>query len=80
MHEWEKWSYGSKISLDKLTRVLGLPSSKDGGIDGSLVLPLFKAGQHAVIRDYCLSDVEATLGIDWRSSFAESAPRCSVGL
>src|SRR5262249_43208719 len=37
MHEWEKWGYGSKISLDKLARILGLPSSKAGGMDGSLV-------------------------------------------
>src|SRR5262245_50484506 len=44
MHEWEKWSYASKISLDKLARVLSLPSSKEGGIDGSLILPFFKAG------------------------------------
>ena len=31
MHEWERWSYGSRIGLDKLARVLGLSSSKTNG-------------------------------------------------
>jgi hypothetical protein len=74
MHEWEKWSYGSKISLDKLARVLSLPSSKAGGIDGSLILPLFKEGQHRVIRDYCMEDVEVTRAIYRRMVFADSGP------
>jgi 3'-5' exonuclease len=28
MMEWERWSFNSRISLDKLARVLNLPSSK----------------------------------------------------
>ena len=75
MHEWEKWGYGNKISLDKLAKVLGLASSKDGGVDGSLVYTLFKAGQHRVIRDYCLRDVEVTRAIYRRLTFADADER-----
>lgn len=69
MHEWERWSYGSKISLEKLAMVLGLPSSKEQGIDGSRVHELFAAGQHQAIRDYCLRDVELTRTIYKRMVF-----------
>lgn len=74
MCEWEKWSYGSKISLDKLAKVLGLPSSKDGGVDGSQVYDWFKLGQHRAIKDYCLRDVELTRNIFRRMVFADVAP------
>jgi hypothetical protein len=42
--------------------------------DGSLILPLFKAGHHRVIRDYCLEDVEVTRAIYRRMVFADPAP------
>jgi len=80
MHEWERWGYGSKISLDRLAKVLGLVSSKDSGIDGSLVHTLFKAGEHRVIRDYCLRDVEVTRAIYRRLVFADSVPERSAEL
>jgi DNA polymerase elongation subunit (family B) len=72
MHEWERWSYGSRISLDKLARVLGLPSSKVDGIDGSAVYGLFMAGNHGKIRDYCAADVALTRAIYRRLVFADN--------
>lgn len=71
MHEWERWSYRGMVSLDKLAAVLGLASSKEGGVDGSLVYTLFRAGEHKTIRDYCLRDVELTRAIYRRMVFAD---------
>lgn len=71
MCEWERWGYGSKISLDRLARVLSLQTSKTDGMDGSRVAEIFAAGEHKVIRDYCLRDVELTRSIYRRMTFAE---------
>jgi 3'-5' exonuclease len=71
MCEWERWGYGSKISLDRLARILSLQSSKTDAVDGSRVGELFAAGEHKVIRDYCLRDVELTRSIYRRLTFAE---------
>ncbi len=68
MCEWERWGYGSKISLDRLARVLDLRSSKSDGVDGSCVGELFAAGEHEAIYNYCLRDVELTRLIYRRSS------------
>lgn len=57
MKEWEKWS-NSYIALDALAKILQLPSSKDGGIDGSQVFDFFLAGKHEKIYEYCKRDVE----------------------
>jgi hypothetical protein len=78
MYEWERWGYGSKISLDRLARVLNLPSSKDAGVDGSRVCELFTAGEHRVIHDYCLRDVELTQAIYRRMVFADDRPAQDV--
>ena len=32
MMEWERWSFGHKVSLDWLARVLNLPPSKEWGL------------------------------------------------
>lgn len=78
MYEWERWSYGSRIKLDRLARVLSLQSSKTGGIDGSCIFDLFERGEHQAIRDYCLRDVELTRAIYRRMIFADSAPATRV--
>ncbi|MGA9997697.1 MAG: ribonuclease H-like domain-containing protein [Pyrinomonadaceae bacterium] len=71
MCEWERWGYGSKISLDRLAHVLNLPSSKSDGVDGSQVCELYTAGEHEKIYDYCLRDVELTRLIYRRMTFVE---------
>ena len=57
MKEWEKWS-NSYIALDALAKILQLPSSKDGGIDGSQVFDFFMVGKYEKIYEYCKRDVE----------------------
>jgi DNA polymerase elongation subunit (family B) len=79
MYEWERWSYGSKISLDKLAGVLELPSSKGKGVDGSNVYAVFMAGNHRAIRDYCADDVALTREIYRRLVFAECTPVGKTG-
>jgi 3'-5' exonuclease len=74
MHEWERWSFGSRIKLDRLARVLSLESSKSDGVDGSHVCELFEQGQHRALRDYCLRDVELTRAIYRRMNFADCEP------
>ena len=46
----------ARVSLDELSRVLGLPG-KPAGVDGQAVEGLFAAGRHAEIAAYCESDV-----------------------
>lgn len=78
MYEWERWGYGSKISLDRLARALNLASSKDAGVDGSRVWELFVAGEHRAIHDYCLRDVELTRAIYRRMVFADERSAVSI--
>jgi 3'-5' exonuclease len=50
------FSYGGKVKLDELSRIMGLPGKPDG-IDGSQVEAFFNAGRIQEIADYCRSDV-----------------------
>jgi predicted PolB exonuclease-like 3'-5' exonuclease len=50
------FSYGGKVKLDELSRIMGLPG-KPGGIDGSQVEAYYNAGRIQEIADYCKSDV-----------------------
>lgn len=68
MREWEKWS-NSFISLDTLSRILGLPSSKEGGIDGSRVFDFYLAGKYRDIYEYCKRDVEVVRAVWKRMTF-----------
>ena len=60
MKEWDKWSMRNSISLDKLAKVLGLQTSKDGGIDGSQVYDAYLNGKEEEIYEYCKRDVALT--------------------
>lgn len=71
MREWEKWSMDSFISLDTLAKVLGLPTSKDGGIDGTRVYDFYLDQKFNEIYEYCKRDVELTRKIWRRMSFIE---------
>ena len=50
------FSFGAKVKLDELSRIMGLPG-KPNGIDGSQVETYFNAGRIQEIADYCKSDV-----------------------
>lgn len=50
------FSYGARVKLDELSRIMGLPGKPDG-IDGSQVETYFNAGRIQEIADYCKSDV-----------------------
>lgn len=52
--------YGGRISLDTLCHALGVPSPKEGGIDGAGVFDAWLAGEYERIAQYNLSDVLAT--------------------
>jgi 3'-5' exonuclease len=56
------FSFGGKVKLDELSRIMGL-SGKPDGIDGSRVEAYFNAGRIEEIADYCLSDVINTYRI-----------------
>jgi len=71
MYEWEKWNPKATISLDKLAKVLGLPTSKDGGIDGSKVYDAYLEKRFDEICDYCKKDVELTRKVYKRMNFEE---------
>lgn len=48
-----------RISLDRLCRVLGVPTSK-GDLDGSKIAQAWADGRHEEIAEYCMADVTAT--------------------
>ena len=54
---------GKFIGLDALTRALGLPSPKEGGMDGSKVFDAWQAGQHDDIAAYNLKDAQAVAAV-----------------
>lgn len=60
MWEWSKWSTQPKISLHALAKALGLPSSKEGDIEGKDVAQAFLAGRINDICTYCEADVNLT--------------------
>jgi 3'-5' exonuclease len=54
--------YGAvrKFNLDFYAKSFGISSSKDGGIDGSMVGDMYKAGKYLDIAKYCARDLVAT--------------------
>lgn len=69
MWEFEHWR--RKISLDEVAKILGLESSKQGGIDGPKIYDFFSAGRHEEIADYCLRDCQLTRKIYYRLNFLD---------
>lgn len=80
MCEWERWNMRHKVSLDRLARLLGLPSPKTDDVDGSRVAELCLAGEHRAIREYCMRDVEATRQVFRRMTFMSDPPSCTPSL
>lgn len=70
MHEWTHWGRDG-VAMDALAHAMDIPSSKDGGIDGSQVHEFYKAGKGQEIIDYCSRDVEVTRAIYKRMNFEE---------
>ena len=70
MHEWTKWGR-SPISLDLLSRALGIASPKEC-LDGSKVYPYYRAGRLPEICDYCKCDVETVRQVYRRLTFANN--------
>jgi DNA polymerase elongation subunit (family B) len=57
MQEWSKWGR-EHISLDSLSRALGVPSPKES-LDGAKVYPYYRDGKLMDICEYCKRDVES---------------------
>lgn len=72
MHAWA--GFGGKVALDTLCEALGLPSPKDGGMDGGQVLDVWQAGDVAAIERYNLADARAVAAIWHRLA------SCHVGM
>ena len=58
-----------RISLDRLCKVLGVPTSK-GELDGAKIWQAYRDGRMAEIRDYCIADVEAMRACYRKLTFA----------
>ena len=69
MWEWRKWAREPSVSLDTLAKALGIPSSKDGGIEGKDVWKAYQDGRLKEICDYCKRDVEVTRAIYQKMTF-----------
>jgi predicted PolB exonuclease-like 3'-5' exonuclease len=61
--------FGNRISLDKLSKALGLEGKK--GITGADVWPMYKAGRIDEIAEYCKDDVDLTRQVYKRLTFAD---------
>lgn len=70
---WEFTHWRQRIKLDELAKILGLESSKQDGIDGSMIYDLFISGRHQEIADYNMRDVELTRAIYRRMNFLDGA-------
>lgn len=70
---WEFTHWRKKISLDEVSKILGLQSSKQNGVDGSKVYDLFLEGCHEEITNYCMKDVELTRAVYHRLNFIEES-------
>lgn len=68
MMQWA--GVGRTISLDKLCKALGVPTSK-GGITGATVWDEVKAGRIDEVAKYCANDVVATRECHKRMTFAD---------
>lgn len=71
MHEWKKWNMNASISLDTLAKILSLPTSKGGAIEGKDVAKAFIDGRIKEIREYCEKDVELTRNIYKKMTFED---------
>jgi predicted PolB exonuclease-like 3'-5' exonuclease len=67
MQEWTRWGRDT-ISLDSLSRALGLESPKES-LDGAKVYPYYCEGKLAEICEYCRRDVEAVRRVYRRMTF-----------
>jgi DNA polymerase elongation subunit (family B) len=72
MQEWSKWGR-EHISLDLLSRALGVPSPKES-LDGAKVYPYYRDGKLADICEYCKRDVESVRQVYRWLTFAKGAP------
>jgi len=70
MREWAKWG-SNNIGLEHLALALGIPTPKDGGIDGSQVWDFYKHGKIQEVLDYCKRDVETTRAVFKRMVFED---------
>src|SRR3989344_2111215 len=69
MHEWKKWNMNASISLNTLSKILKLPTSKGGAIEGKDVAKAFEDGRIKEICEYCEKDVELTRKIYKKMTF-----------
>jgi 3'-5' exonuclease len=69
MHEWKKWNMSASISLDTLAKILSLPTSKGGAIEGKDVAKAYADGRIKEICEYCEKDVELTRKIYKKMTF-----------
>jgi 3'-5' exonuclease len=69
MMAWNRWS-GELISLDRLAKALGLPSSKHD-LSGEKVYDAYLAGELDRIFHYCKSDVDLTRLVHRRLTFLD---------
>ena len=68
MKEWSKWS-NTNISLHALSKALGIPSSKEGEIEGKDVAKAYLDGRIKDICKYCEADVDVTRKIYRKITF-----------
>lgn len=69
MWEWVKWKKPT-TKLHNLAKAMGIPSSKDGEIEGKDVAKAYMDGRIKEICQYCEKDVEVTRAIYKKLTFS----------
>jgi hypothetical protein len=75
---WLYTLWRNRISMDEVARVLGLESSKNGGVCGATVYDHYLADNHAEVARYCLADVLLCREIYYRMKFMGCAAAAGV--
>lgn len=68
MREWAKWNLRRSISLNDLAKTLRVGITKTDGMSGDRVYAAYLAGEHTLIADYCMQDVDVVRAIYERIS------------
>lgn len=72
MREWAHWNpHAPHISLAELAEVLKVGITKTEGVEGSRIYDQFLAGNHGLIAEYCMRDVQMARAIFYRMVFPE---------
>lgn len=72
MREWAHWNpRDAYVSLSELAEILKVGITKTEGMEGGRIYDQFLAGDHDLIAEYCMRDVQMVRAVFYRMVFPE---------